>query len=196
MCLQKAVENSTLLKTLLADNNTQVILKDSAGAYHFNGNFTNADSLKNALSELPDRYDNLVATEEESLLHVFEDLFDHKSFTGRSGTFFGFEGLGSIYWHMVSKLALAVQEVLWESIHKQSDSGVIASLKKHYYEVVDGIGAHKTPKAYGAFPTDPIFSYSCWSRRTTAWNDRSGQRRYLVSLGRVWGLCTRRKTLF
>ena len=151
----EAVENSTLLKTLLADNNTQVILKDPAGAYHFNGNFTNADSLKNALSELPARYDNLVAIEEEDLLHVFEDLFDHKSFTGRSGTFFGFEGLGSIYWHMVSKLALAVQEVLWESIHKQSDSDVIASLEKHYYEVVDGIGAHKTPKAYGAFPTDP-----------------------------------------
>ena len=86
---------------------------------------------------------------------MFKDLFDHKSFTGRSGTFFGFEGLGSIYWHMVSKLALAVQEILWESIHKQSDFGVIASLEKHYYEVVDGIGAHKTPKAYGAFPTDP-----------------------------------------
>ena len=125
----EVVENSTLLKTLLTDNNTQVILKDSAGAYHFNGNFTNADSLKNAMSELPDRYANLVSTEEESLLDMFEDLFDHKSFTGRSGTFFGFEGLGSIYWHMVSKLALAVQEVLWESIHKQSDSGVIASLE-------------------------------------------------------------------
>ena len=84
-------------------------------------NFTNADSLKNAMSELPDRYVNLVATEEENLLHMFEDLFDHKSFTGRSGTFFGFEGLGSIYWHMVSKLALAVQETLG-IIHKQSDS--------------------------------------------------------------------------
>ena len=151
----EAIKNSTLLKTLLANNNKQVIQKDSAGAYHFNGSFTNADSLKSALSELPARYDNLVSNEEEDLLHVFEDLFDHKSFTGRSGTFFGFEGLGSIYWHMVSKLALAVQEVLWESIHKQSDSDVVASLEKHYYEVVDGIGVHKTPKAYGAFPTDP-----------------------------------------
>ena len=150
-----AVESSTLLKALLKDDNKEVIQKDCDGSYHFNGNFTNADSLKNALSQLPARYDSLVATEEKRLLHLFEDLFDHKSFTGRSGTFFGFEGLGSIYWHMVSKLALAVQEVLWESIHKQSDSGVIASLEKHYYEVVDGIGAHKTPKAYGAFPTDP-----------------------------------------
>ena len=37
-------------------------------------------------------------------------MFDHKSFTGRSGTFFGYEGLGSIYWHMVSKLLVAAQE--------------------------------------------------------------------------------------
>ena len=151
----EVVENSTLLKTLLTNNNKQIIQKDSTGNYHFNGNFTNTDSLNNALSELPARYENLVSTEKDDLLHVFEDLFDHKSFTGRSGTFFGFEGLGSIYWHMVSKLALAVQEVLWESIHKQSNSKVSESLRKHYYAVVDGIGAHKTPKAYGAFPTDP-----------------------------------------
>jgi len=159
----EVVENSALLKTLIADNNTQVIQKDSAGTYHFNGNFTNVDCLKNALSELPARYDILVSNEEEDLLHAFEDLFDHKSFTGRSGTFFGFEGLGSIYWHMVSKLALAVQEVLWESIHKQSDNKVTESLRKHYYAVVDGIGAHKTPKAYGAFPTDP-YSHTPASR--------------------------------
>ena len=37
----------------------------------------------------------------------------------------------------------------------QSDSKVTESLRKHYYAVVEGIGAHKTPKAYGAFPTDP-----------------------------------------
>ena len=151
----KAVESSPLLQALLADDNKEVIQKDSDGGYHFNGNFTNANSLKNALSQLPARYDSLVETEEKHLLHLFEDLFDHKSFTGRSGTFFGFEGLGSIYWHMVSKLALAVQEVLWESIHKQTSAEVTASLRNHYYAVVDGIGAHKTPKAYGAFPTDP-----------------------------------------
>ena len=86
---------------------------------------------------------------------LFEDLFDHKSFTGRSGTFFGFEGLGSIYWHMVSKLALAVQEVLWASIDAQAPKETIAALRDHYYQVIDGIGAHKTPQVYGAFPTDP-----------------------------------------
>ena len=33
-----------------------------------------------------------------------------QSFTGRSGAFYKYEGLGSIYWHMVSKLLVAVQE--------------------------------------------------------------------------------------
>ena len=36
---------------------------------------------------------------------LYEEVFDHQSFTGRSGTFYKYEGLGCIYWHMVSKLA-------------------------------------------------------------------------------------------
>ncbi|GIR81539.1 MAG: hypothetical protein CM15mP83_2650 [Flavobacteriaceae bacterium] len=49
---------------------------------------------------------------------------------------------------MIPKLALAAQEVLWESIHNQSDTKLIESLRQHYYEIVDGIGAHKTPKKH------------------------------------------------
>ena len=152
---EEAVKGSALLTKLIADNNKQLVQKDSAGVYHFNGNFTNADSLVHAMSELDASYGDLVKAEKESLRNLFDDLFNHKSFTGRSGTFFGFEGLGSIYWHMVSKLSLAVQEVLWESIHCQSSPEVTEALRKHYYKVVDGIGAHKTPQDYGAFPTDP-----------------------------------------
>jgi hypothetical protein len=152
---EDAVKGSALLTKLIADNNKQLVQKDSAGVYHFNGNFTNADSLVHAMSELDASYGDLVKAEKESLRNLFDDLFNHKSFTGRSGTFFGFEGLGSIYWHMVSKLSLAVQEVLWESIHCQSSPEVTEALRKHYYKVVDGIGAHKTPQDYGAFPTDP-----------------------------------------
>ena len=152
---KKNVEGSELLSQLLIDNNKQIVQKDSSGAYHFNGNFTNANSLEAALGSLDSQYAALVAQEKAQLMALFEDLFDHKSFTGRSGTFFGFEGLGSIYWHMVSKLALAVQEVLWASIDAQAPQETIAALREHYYQVIDGIGAHKTPQVYGAFPTDP-----------------------------------------
>ena len=62
-----------------------------------------------ALAQEP-AYAELVAAERTFILDLFETVFDHGSFTGRSGTFFAFEGLGSIYWHMVSKLLLAAQE--------------------------------------------------------------------------------------
>ena len=48
----------------------------------------------------------------EESMESFEELFGHRQFTGRSGTFFAYEGLGSIYWHMVSKLGLAVFKAL------------------------------------------------------------------------------------
>jgi len=152
----KSVEKSKLLKQLIADNNTQIIEKDSTGQYHFNGNFNNADSLKAALNELPEgQYDDLIEAEKSILLDIFEAMFDHKSFTGRSGTFYGYEGLGSIYWHMVSKLLLAVQENCLLAVAKNESEETIGRLLEHYYEINAGIGVHKSPELYGAFPTDP-----------------------------------------
>ncbi|WP_323789906.1 hypothetical protein [Psychroserpens sp.] len=151
-----SVVKSKLLQQLLADGNTQIIEKDSIGQYHFNGNFNNADSLKDALNELPkEKYQSLITIERSLLLEIFEALFDHKSFTGRSGTFFGYEGLGSIYWHMVSKLLLAVQENCLLAINQNESEEVIGRLLEHYYEINEGIGVHKSPELYGAFPTDP-----------------------------------------
>ena len=57
----EVVENSPLLQALIDDDNNQVIQKDCDGAYHFNGNFRNVNSLKNAISELPAQYDQLVS---------------------------------------------------------------------------------------------------------------------------------------
>ncbi|GGD17377.1 hypothetical protein [Hyunsoonleella pacifica] len=149
------VAQSTLLKQLVADGNKQVIEQDARGDYHFNGNFNNANSLVSALKSLDEKYQPLVENDKEALLQIFEDIFDHKSFTGRSGTFFGYEGLGSIYWHMVSKLLLAVQENCWMAINNGEDQKIIGRLLDHYYEINAGIGVHKSPELYGAFPTDP-----------------------------------------
>ncbi|WP_084205850.1 hypothetical protein [Psychroserpens mesophilus] len=152
----RAVENSKLLKQLLRDGNTQIISKDINGVYHFNGNFNNANSLSEALSALKNTtYKSLVEEEELQLLQTYETVFNHKAFTGRSGTFYGYEGLGSIYWHMVSKLQLAVQECCLKAINNHENDEVIGRLLEHYYEINEGIGTHKPPKLYGAFPTDP-----------------------------------------
>ena len=148
------VEKSKLLMTLLENGSQRIVEKDVNGNYHFNGNFNNANSVKNALDSLPEAYTNLVKEESDYILEIFEEIFDHKSFTGRSGTFFGYEGLGSIYWHMVSKLLLAVQDNCLLAINSGESDVVIGKLLDHYYEINAGIGVHKSPELYGAFPTD------------------------------------------
>ena len=151
-----AVSKSNLLQQLIADGNTQVIVKDINGDFHFNGNFKNANDLKEALETLSETsYKSLIESETQQILAIFEDVFNHKAFTGRSGTFYGYEGLGSIYWHMVSKLLLAVQECCLKAVLDEENEEVIGRLLEHYYEINEGIGVHKSPTLYGAFPTDP-----------------------------------------
>lgn len=102
-----------------------------------------------------EKYGDLLKTNEGDILDLFEAVFDHASFTGRSGTFFGYEGLGSIYWHMVSKLFLAVEETCTVAKEIGADSNITGKLIDHYFEINAGIGMHKSPDLYGAFPTDP-----------------------------------------
>ena len=101
------------------------------------------------------RFADLVDDGAKQLASIFENMFCHHRFTGRSGTFFAYEGLGSIYWHMVSKLLLAIGEN-YIAAEKAGDSDeILARLKQHFREVQSGIGAEKSPNEYGAFPTDP-----------------------------------------
>ena len=151
---KQKVLSSPLLTKLVKDGNHQILTVDCIGEYHFNGSFNNVNSLKKALQELPEHYMDLVHKESDTLYHIFEHVFDHKSFTGRSGTFFGYEGLGSIYWHMVSKLLLAVLEVTQKAIDQNDDNAIIGRLFDHYFEINAGIGVDKSPDLYGAFPTD------------------------------------------
>ena len=152
---QKSVDSSLLLKQLLEDGNLSIIEKDIHGELHFNGNFRNANDADAALKQLDKRYAALVEKERALILRVFEEVFCHKEFTGRSGTFFGYEGLGSIYWHMVSKLLLAVEETCTRAIEQQAGKEIIEGLAAHFYNINEGIGVHKPPHLYGAFPTDP-----------------------------------------
>lgn len=149
------VKDSELFQRLLNDNDESIIKKDNTGDVHFNSDFRNAELLEEALSSLnEEKYGELIESEKEKILNVFEEIFDHQSFTGRSGTFFGYEGLGSIYWHMVSKLLLATQECYFRAIEENADPKIIGKLKEHYYEIKAGIGLYKSPELYGAFPTD------------------------------------------
>jgi len=56
---------------------------------------------------------------------------------------------------MVSKLRLAVFEVTKSALEQRAPAKVVGRLFDHYFEINAGIGAHKSPELYGAFPTDP-----------------------------------------
>lgn len=153
---QESILQSELLQKLTSEGNSQLVEKDINGEYHFNGGFKNANDLSVALEQmLGGQYANWVEKDQDLVLQIFEEVFNHKAFTGRSGTFFGYEGLGSIYWHMVSKLQLAVQECCLRAVEEKESEEVIGRLLEHYYEINEGIGVHKSPELYGAFPTDP-----------------------------------------
>jgi hypothetical protein len=153
---QKELNRSRLLKKLIADSNRLLVERDTVGRYHFNGSITNGRDVAQILEKLAGAgYARLVKSECRLVLDLFERLFDHQSFTGRSGTFFGYEGLGCIYWHMVSKLLLAVQETYFRAVDSGVPRPILQKLAECYYDIRSGIGDYKSPSEYGAFPMDP-----------------------------------------
>ena len=155
------VAGSALVKALMEAGDVSLLIRDEVGVFHFNGRFRNAGDVAKTLDTLAKepRYADLVAAERPFMLDLFETTFNHRAFTGRSGTFFAYEGLGSIYWHMVSKLLLAAQECYQQAVDGGADTlaevAEIEALAAAYYDIRQGLGFNKSPAIYGAFPTDP-----------------------------------------
>lgn len=149
------VRNLSLVTNLIESKDASLISRDVNGEYHFNGAFRNAKDVREALDSLSQQkqYAALVDQEGDAVLALFEQVFNHAAFTGRSSTFYAYEGMGSIYWHMVSKLLLAVQEVYFNALTSDVESA--PALAEVYFDVQNGLGYKTSPEIYGAFPTDP-----------------------------------------
>jgi hypothetical protein len=150
-----AVRDLALVAALAAHADTRLIGADVDGVYHFDGSLRNAGDVARVLTSLAQepRYTALVAADSAAILALFEQVFNHDAFTGRSGSFFAYEGLGSVYWHMVSKLLLAVQETIFAA--ERAGDEALPELIAVYRDIRAGLGFNKTPDVYGAFPTDP-----------------------------------------
>ena len=150
------VSTIPLLHTMHARGDSRIIKQDARGSYRFNSDITNANAIDNLWSSIEADYPELAtAAELDAIKAVYESVFKHSQFTGRSGGMFGFEGLGCIYWHMVSKLLLAVQESAVSHYREKGIDDTTQTLLDQYYHVREGIGFNKTPEEYGAFPADP-----------------------------------------
>ncbi|MFQ3265493.1 MAG: hypothetical protein ACI9U5_001369 [Colwellia sp.] len=149
------VESNASLQSMLKQGDERIILKDLDGEYRFNPDITNRNVLQDQLTGLSDKYPSALTDDKEAIFDLYELTFNHQEFTGRSGGMFGFEGLGSIYWHMVSKLMLAVEENFFTCVEQGESEELTTQIASLYYRVRDGIGFNKTPQEYGAFPMDP-----------------------------------------
>ncbi|MEX2443242.1 MAG: hypothetical protein WD492_06545 [Alkalispirochaeta sp.] len=126
----------------------RIVRRDTTGTVRFHAAYRNAVELARALDEIEAQGGSSAPTAEDrgEVLEIYEEVFHHRSFTGRSGTFYKYEGLGSVYWHMVSKLNLAVLEAIRDGNQ---------ALSSRYLKIKEGIGIHKAPAQYGAIPVEP-----------------------------------------
>jgi len=151
------VAGSRLLGALLEAGDTRIVSLDAAGNVRFNSQFRMVSDVEKAIAALAKDAEWTARAKQDGpeVVRVFGEVFNLRAFTGRSGTMYGYEGLGCIYWHMVAKLLLAVQENYYAALKAGVNPGVIQRLADLYYRVRAGLGFNKKAAEYGAFPTDP-----------------------------------------
>jgi len=152
---EEGVHSIPLLQRMLEAGDARIVSRDSEGCCRFSADLTSVRDLEARLDALAESYGEAAEAARGPLRGLYEAVFRHREFTGRSGTMFGFEGLGCIYWHMVSKLLLAIQENFHAALQAGAPVPDCRRLGNLYYRVRNGIGFNKTPEEYGAFPTDP-----------------------------------------
>jgi len=147
------VGDLSLPAMLAEERDKSLFVRDDTGTFHFSGRIHNERDVKQALDKLQQlpKFQRVVEKERQEIADLFESVFQHSEFTGRSSTFFAYEGLGSIYWHMVSKLLLAVAE----NVLTCEDMDLRIKLLEKYRDIRAGLGFNKTPEEFGAFPADP-----------------------------------------
>ncbi len=143
-----------ILQEMLQRGDERIILRDSAGEVRFHPNLKNDRDLIACLESIASSNDPIaprIRAERDAILAAHEEVFNMRAFTGRSGSMFGYEGIGCVYWHMVAKLLLAVGECFDRATPGTNARRRLGDL---YYRVRSGLGFNKSPDEYGAFPLD------------------------------------------
>ena len=159
-----AIAESPVLQRAVDAPEAAIVAPDADGTIRFCAGIDSHEALDNRLNALAasPEWSGIIDADAGAAHHAFERTFCHSQFTGRSGRMHKYEGLGSIYWHMVSKLLLAVQECVFEAADAGADPALIERLRAHYAAVRDGLGFRKTPAEFGAVPHEP-YSHTPWN---------------------------------
>jgi hypothetical protein len=152
-----AVQENPLLLGLLAAGDESIVRSDLDGTHRFHPDLTDERQLDVALDRLSadPGWSSQVDQHRARTLALYEQVFAHRSFLGRSGSMYAYEGIGSIYWHMVTKLLLAVEEAVVGAAGGDSSRRDVDRLIDAYWRVRSGLGVNKTAREFGAVPIDP-----------------------------------------
>ncbi len=155
--LPHRADSIPLVAALLQAADSSVVVRDPGGTLRFAPDLATHDDLVVALDELATDpgWAPLVEVDGPALIRLQEEVFGHHDYTGRSGSMYGYEGIGSIYWHMVAKLLVAVQESLLVAQRNGAAPTTIERLAGAYERVRDGLGYNRTAAEFGAIPIDP-----------------------------------------
>ena len=159
----ESIDDSPLLRRAVEVPEAAIIAVDGDGAARFCADLNSHDALERRLKALgaQEEWTALVEADAAAVHRAFERTFRHRQFTGRSGRMHKYEGLGSVYWHMVSKLLLATQECILRARDEGAGPEVVDRLLAHYAAIRDGLGFRKTPAEFGAVPHEP-YSHTPW----------------------------------
>ncbi|MCP4799127.1 MAG: hypothetical protein GY893_04185 [bacterium] len=151
------IRQISLINKLLSSYDTTLIYRDALGVCRFNSSIQKRSDLVDVLDSLMEnkKIANDVEDSRDAVLELFETVFNHQSHTGRSGVMYRYEGIGCIYWHMVAKLLLAVQEIAMASKDNGTSETTYNKLVELYYKIRSGLGFQKNVIEFGAFPMDP-----------------------------------------
>ena len=160
---EESIAASPLLAAAPDRPQYRLAYRDAAGTGRFHADITSHEALHDRLQELASDPScaELIKRDNDGTIRAFERTFMHARFTGRSGTMHKFEGLGSVYWHMVSKLLLAVQETVFRTVDSGAQHDQLQRLIAHYRRVREGLGYRKSPAEFGAIPHEP-YSHTPW----------------------------------
>ena len=152
-----AVQGNDLLKAMIEAGDRAIVAVDAAGRVRFSADFANRRDLEAALDEVGDEpgWHDMVTAHRAATLETYEQVFGHHSYTGRSGSMYAYEGIGSIYWHMVAKLLVAVQTSVAEAASDCAPHEIVGRLVEKYWRIRSGLGFNKTAAQFGAIPIDP-----------------------------------------
>ena len=152
---EERVRSNPLAVAMLDAGDERVFVRDAQRSARFAPGLPTSAALRAALDALADepRWADLARDHTGRTLDDFESVFRHHAYLGRSGSMYKYEGVGCVYWHMMSKLVLAVQRRAIDAAHAGDPAA--PRLADQYRRLRDGLGFKQPPWRFGAFPLDP-----------------------------------------